>query len=115
MTIKPLQDRVVVKMAEAEETTKSGIILAGSAKEKPEIAQVCEVGPGSKDVTMSVKKGDKVLDLCTGGGIIPLLLWAKKQPREIFGIEIVSEIANMAKRSIELNGIENIKIICIFH
>ncbi|MBQ9375588.1 MAG: co-chaperone GroES [Ruminococcus sp.] len=61
MTIKPLQDRVVVKMTEAEETTKSGIILAGSAKEKPEVAEVCEVGPGSKDVTMSVKKGDKVL------------------------------------------------------
>ena len=43
MTIKPLQDRVVVKMTEAEETTKSGIILSGSAKEKPEVAQVVEV------------------------------------------------------------------------
>lgn len=61
MTIKPLQDRVVVKMTEAEETTKSGIILAGSAKEKPEVAEVCEVGPGNKDVTMAVKKGDRVL------------------------------------------------------
>ena len=61
MTIKPLQDRVVIKKAEAEETTKSGIILAGSAKEKPEVAQVMEVGPGKKDVTMTVKKGDKVL------------------------------------------------------
>ena len=50
MTIKPLQDRVVVKMAEAEETTKSGIILSGSAKEKPEIAEVLEVGPGTADV-----------------------------------------------------------------
>ena len=61
MTIKPLQDRVVVKMAEAEETTKSGIILTGSAKEKPEFAEVLAVGEGKKDVTMTVKKGDKVL------------------------------------------------------
>ncbi len=61
MTIKPLQDRVVLQMAEAEETTKSGIILAGSAKEKPEIANVIEVGDGKKDVEMTVKKGDKVL------------------------------------------------------
>mgnify|MGYP002715472901 CR=1 FL=1 len=61
MTIKPLQDRVVVKMAEAEETTKSGIILSGSAKEKPEIAQVIEVGPGTSDVKMEVNKGDKIL------------------------------------------------------
>lgn len=61
MNIKPLQDRVVVKMVEAEETTKSGIILSGSAKEKPEVAEVFEVGPGKSDVTMEVKKGDKVL------------------------------------------------------
>ncbi|MBR1393605.1 MAG: co-chaperone GroES [Ruminococcus sp.] len=61
MTIKPLQDRVVLQMAEAEETTKSGIILAGSAKEKPEVAIVIAVGEGKKDVTMSVKKNDKVL------------------------------------------------------
>ena len=61
MTIKPLQDRVVLKMSEAEETTKSGIILAGTAKEKPEIAVVIEVGDGKKDVEMTVKKGDKVL------------------------------------------------------
>ncbi len=61
MKIKPLQDRVVVKMVEAEETTKSGIILTGSAKEKPEIAEVIEVGEGKKDVTMTVTKGDKVL------------------------------------------------------
>ena len=62
MTIKPLADRVVTKMVEAEETTKSGIILAGSAKEKPE---VLAVGPGGmvvgKEVTMTVKVGDKVL------------------------------------------------------
>ena len=61
MTIKPLQDRVVLKMTEAEETTKSGIILTGSAKEKPEIAEVLAVGEGKKDVTMTVEKGDKVL------------------------------------------------------
>ena len=61
MNIKPLQDRVVVKMAEAEETTKSGIILSGSAEEKPEIAIVIEVGPGTSEVKMEVKKNDKVL------------------------------------------------------
>ena len=49
MTLKPLGDRVVVTMVEAEETTKSGIILAGSAKEKPQIAQVVAVGPGETD------------------------------------------------------------------
>lgn len=46
MTIKPLADRVVVKMVEAEETTKSGIILAAAAKEKPQVAEVVAVGPG---------------------------------------------------------------------
>jgi chaperonin GroES len=65
MSIKPLADRVVIKMVEAEETTKSGIILAGTAKEKPQVAQVVAVGPGGnvdgKDVTMYVKVGDKVL------------------------------------------------------
>ncbi|MBQ8826031.1 MAG: co-chaperone GroES [Oscillospiraceae bacterium] len=65
MTIKPLADRVVIKMTEAEETTKSGIILAGSAKEKPQIAEIVEVGPGGlvdgKEVEMIVKKGQKVL------------------------------------------------------
>ncbi|MCM1022929.1 MAG: co-chaperone GroES [Prevotella sp.] len=65
MTIKPLADRVVIKMTEAEETTKSGIILAGSAKEKPQIAEIVEVGPGGvvdgKEIKMSVKKGQKVL------------------------------------------------------
>ncbi|NLZ46185.1 MAG: co-chaperone GroES [Clostridiales bacterium] len=61
MTIKPLMDRVVIKMVEAEETTKSGIILAGAAKEKPQVAEVVAVGPGKTDVVMSVKVGDKVL------------------------------------------------------
>ena len=65
MKLKPLSDRVVVKMVEAEETTKSGIILTGAAKEKPQIAEVVEVGPGGlvdgKEVVMTVKVGDKVL------------------------------------------------------
>lgn len=61
MTIKPLADRVVIKMVEAEETTKSGIILAGSAKEKPQVAEVIAVGPGVKDNKMQVKVGDKVI------------------------------------------------------
>lgn len=65
MTIKPLCDRVVLKTVEAEETTKSGIILTASAKEKPEIAEVVAVGPGGKvdgnDVEMFVKVGDKVI------------------------------------------------------
>ena len=65
MTIKPLADRGVIKMEEAEETTKSGIVLAGSAKEKPQVASIVAVGPGGmvdgKDVQMYVKVGDKVL------------------------------------------------------
>ena len=65
MTIKPLCDRVVVKMVEAEETTKSGIILAGTAKEKPQVAEVVAVGPGGlvdgKEVVMTVKVGEKVI------------------------------------------------------
>lgn len=65
MKLKPLSDRVVIKMVEAEETTKSGIILTGSAKEKPQVAQVVAVGPGGnvdgKEVTMYVKPGDKVI------------------------------------------------------
>ena len=65
MKIRPLADRVVIKMVAAEETTKSGIILAGSAKEKPQIAEVIEVGPGGmvdgKEVKMELKRGDKVL------------------------------------------------------
>jgi chaperonin GroES len=65
MQIKPLADRVVIKMVEAEETTKRGIILAGSAKEKPQIAEIVAVGPGGvvdgKEVKMYVKSGDRVL------------------------------------------------------
>ena len=65
MTLKPLLDRVVIKSVAAEETTKSGIILTGSAKEKPQMSEVIAVGPGGmvdgKEVTMTVKVGDKVI------------------------------------------------------
>ena len=61
MTIKPLADRIVIKMVEAEETTKSGIILAGSAKEKPQVAEVVAVGPDGKEIKMYLKPGDRVL------------------------------------------------------
>ena len=63
--LKPLADRVVLTMVEAEETTKSGIILAGNAKEKPSVAVVVEVGTGGlvdgKEVKMTVQKGQKVI------------------------------------------------------
>ena len=65
MTIKPLTDRVVVKMVEVEETTKSGIILTGAAKEKPQVAEIVAVGPGGvvdgNEVKMIVNVGDTVL------------------------------------------------------
>lgn len=65
MKLKPLLDRVVLKSTEAEETTKSGIILTGSAKEKPVVSDVVAVGPGGvvdgKEVTMYVEVGDKVV------------------------------------------------------
>jgi chaperonin GroES len=65
MKIRPLGDRVVIKRLEAEETTKSGIVLPGAAKEKPQEAEVIAVGPGGfvdgKEVKMEVKVGDKVL------------------------------------------------------
>ena len=63
--IKPLSDRVLIKMKEKEETTKSGIILAGASQEKPQIAEVIEVGPGAKVKgelqEMYVKKGDNII------------------------------------------------------
>ena len=65
MTIKPLADRVVVKQVEIEETSKGGIILPGSAKEKPQVAEVVAVGPGGivdgNEVKMTVKVGDRVI------------------------------------------------------
>ncbi|MDD6264734.1 MAG: co-chaperone GroES [Clostridia bacterium] len=65
MNIKPLCDRVLIKQVEAEETTKSGIILAGSAKEKPQVFEVIAVGPGGvvdgKEVVMTVEVGNRVI------------------------------------------------------
>jgi chaperonin GroES len=65
MSIKPLGDRVVIKLLESEETTKGGIILTGSAKEKPQIAEVIAVGPGTvvdgEKIVMEVSVGDRVL------------------------------------------------------
>ena len=65
MIVKPLGDRLVIKNVEMEETTKSGIVLTGAAKEKPQMAEVLAVGPGGmvdgKEVTMHVKVGDKVI------------------------------------------------------
>ena len=61
MTIKPLADRVLLKSVEAEETTKSGIILAALAQENPEMSEVVAVGPGTEENPMTVKAGDKVI------------------------------------------------------
>lgn len=65
MIVKPLGDRVVIKNVEAEETTKSGLILTSGAKEKPQMAEVLAVGPGGmvdgKEVTMQVSVGQKVI------------------------------------------------------
>lgn len=65
MQLRPLGDRVIIKKVEAEETTKSGIVLPGAAKEKPQMAEVIAVGPGGavdgKEIKMEVKVGDKVI------------------------------------------------------
>ena len=65
MNIKPLSDKVVIRLTEAEETTKSGIVLPGSAKEKPQIAEIIAVGPGGmvdgEKIEMNVKVGQKVI------------------------------------------------------
>lgn len=65
MKLRPLADRVIIKSSEVEETTKSGLILTGSAKEKPQMAAVIAVGPGGivdgKEVVMNVAVGDKVI------------------------------------------------------
>lgn len=65
MNIKPLADNVVIKATEAEETTKSGIVLTSAAKEKPQVAEIVAVGPGGlvdgKEVEMTVKVGDRVI------------------------------------------------------
>ena len=65
MTVKPLGDRVVIKNCEAEETTKSGLILTSAAKEKPQMSEVVAVGPGGmvdgKEVVMTLSVGDRVI------------------------------------------------------
>ena len=61
MKLKPMADNVLLKATQAEETTSSGIILATSNKEKPAIYEVVSAGPGTKDVTVTVKAGDKVV------------------------------------------------------
>lgn len=76
MKLIPLADRVVLKMIEAEETTKGGIILTANAQEKPQMAEVISVGPGGTvdghDVVMTVKKGDKVVTSKYSGSEVKL-------------------------------------------
>lgn len=76
MTLKPLADRVVVKLVEAEEKTKTGIILTASAQEKPQIAEVIAVGPGGlvdgKEVVMTLKEGEKVITAKYAGTMVKL-------------------------------------------
>ncbi len=61
MKLKPMADNVLLKQHEAQETTMSGIILATTSKEKPAIYEIVSVGPGTKDVTMAVSAGEKVV------------------------------------------------------
>ena len=76
MTIKPLADKVVVKIEEAEQTTASGIVLSASAQEKPSFATVVAIGPGGvvdgEKVEMTVKEGDKVVTSKYSGTVIKL-------------------------------------------
>ncbi len=76
MRIRPLGDRVVIKRLEAEETTKSGIVLTGAAKEKPQMAEVVAVGPGGyvdgKEVKMELKVNDRVFFSKYGGNEVKL-------------------------------------------
>lgn len=72
MNVKPLNDHIVIKFPEIEETTTSGIILASKTKEKSQIAEVVSVGPGTVDIQMQVKPGDKVLTNKYGGTEVKL-------------------------------------------
>jgi chaperonin GroES len=65
--IKPINDYILIKREEAEEKTKSGIILSGQAKEQPQIAKVIAVGPGTEEVKVVVKEGDRVIFSQYGG------------------------------------------------
>ncbi len=72
MKLRPLGERVVIKYLEAEEKTASGIILTGAAKEKPQEAEVVAVGPGTADVKMEIKVGDKVIVSTYAGSKVTL-------------------------------------------
>ena len=72
MKLKPMADNILLKATEAEETTSSGIILATTTKEKPAIFEVVSAGPGTKDVTVTVKPGDKVVVGNYTGNVIKL-------------------------------------------
>lgn len=72
MTIKPTSDRIVLKTEKPEESTQGGIILTASAKEKPMVATVIAVGPGSKDEPMTIKVGDRVVTAKYGGTEVTL-------------------------------------------
>ena len=88
MTLKPLADRVVIKMVEVEETTKSGIILTAAAKEKPQVAEVIAVGPGGnvdgKEIVMHVKVGDKVITSKYSGTEVKIVAGYNAQDSAIF-------------------------------
>ncbi len=88
--IKPLGARVLIKKMEAEEKTKGGLILTSSAKERPQIAEVLEVGPGTEEEKMQVKVGDKVIFSQYGGTEV-------KYQGEIYTIMAQSDILAVIK------------------
>ena len=100
MMMKPLADRVVIKMVEAEETTKSGIILTASAQEKPQVAEVIEVGPGGlvdgKQVEMTVAKGQKVIVM---------------QP--YYQLFVISPVSSYKSDNYSANGMKAEKLRCV--
>ena len=109
--IKPLSDRVVIKMVEAEETTKSGIILSAGSKEKPQIAEVIAVGPGGivdgEKVEMQVKKGDKVITSKYSGTEV------KYEGEEYIIVKILLD-ENIKQRIYDLGLIENTIIKAVY-
>ena len=103
MKLKPLADRVIVKLVEAEETTKGGIILTGAAKEKPEVAEVIAVGPGGtvdgKEVVMTVKVGDKVVIQVTTNSDAPITA-------ESSDVSCASVEVDQGKKTVTITGAE---------
>ena len=102
MTLKPLQDRVVVQRVEAEESTKSGILLAASAKEKPQIAEVVAVGPGARAedgtlIPVDVTVGQKVITSKYSGTEIKL----DGNPMEGYDPDIYNYTVNIVYDGIE--------------